>query len=69
MMHPLLKMRRKLERERMMEKRKPKSKPPPAKQEMIIPGEELAKLSIPELIQLIGVILQEIEIRSMENAD
>ena len=52
----------------MMETRKPKSKPPPSKQEITIQGEELAKLSIPELIQLISMILQEIETRAMENA-
>lgn len=59
---------RKLKEEKRMEIRKPKTKPPPARQETI-PGEDLSKLSIQEMIQLIHDILQEIEIRAMENAE
>lgn len=59
---------RKTKEEKRMEIRKPKTKPPPARRETI-PGEDLSKLSIQELIQLIHDILQEIEIRAMENAE
>lgn len=48
--------------------RKPKAKPPPENSKIIFPGEELSKLTIPELILLMKTILQEIETRAMENA-
>ena len=51
-----------------MEARKPKTKPPPENPKIIFPGEELSKLTIPELILLMKTILQEIETRAMEHA-
>lgn len=48
--------------------RKPKAKPPPENPKIIFPGEELSKLTIPELILLMKTILQEIETRAMEHA-
>lgn len=47
---------------------KPGAKPPPEISRILFSGEDLAKLTIPELIQIMDTILQEIEIRVMEQS-
>lgn len=48
---------------------KKSGKPPPERPKLAIPGEDLAKLTLPELIELANDVLREIEIRAMDAED
>lgn len=48
---------------------KKSGKPPPERSKLTFQGEDLAKLTLPELIELANDVLREIEIRAMDVKD